>query len=57
MANMQKYTRNALGHMLKHYAREKDQNGEYVKFGNVNIAQYCGAAVVCSPNGQHPHVL
>lgn len=37
MANMQKYTRNALGHMLKHYAREKDQNGEYVKFGNANI--------------------
>ena len=40
MANMQKYTRNALGHMLKHYAREKDQNGEYVKFGNANIDQY-----------------
>ena len=40
MANMQKYTRNALGHMLKHYAREKDQNGEYVKFGNTNIDQY-----------------
>lgn len=40
MANMQKYTRNALGHMLKHYAREKDKNGEYVKFGNQNIDQY-----------------
>lgn len=40
MANMQKYTRNALGHMLKHYAREKDKNGEYVKFGNTNIDQY-----------------
>jgi len=37
---MQKYTRNALGHMLKHYARKKDQNGEYVKFGNANIDQY-----------------
>ena len=37
---MQKYTRNALGHMLKHYAREKDKNGEYVKFGNTNIDQY-----------------
>lgn len=40
MANMQKYTRNALGHMLKHYAREKDQNGEYIKFGNANIDEY-----------------
>lgn len=40
MANMQKYTRNALGHMLKHYARAKDQDGEYVKFGNQNIDQY-----------------
>lgn len=37
MANMQKYTRNALGHMLKHYARETDQDGNYIKFGNVNI--------------------
>lgn len=37
---MQKYTRNALGHMLKHYARAKDQDGEYVKFGNQNIDQY-----------------
>ena len=34
---MQKYTRNALGHMLKHYARETDQDGNYIKFGNVNI--------------------
>lgn len=40
MANMQKYTRNALGHMLKHYSRSKDQDGEYVKFGNQNIDQY-----------------
>lgn len=37
MANMQKYTRDALGHMLKHYARETDQDGNYIKFGNVNI--------------------
>lgn len=37
---MQKYTRNALGHMLKHYSRSKDQDGEYVKFGNQNIDQY-----------------
>lgn len=37
---MQKYTRNALGHMLKHYSRAKDQDGEYVKFGNQNIDQY-----------------
>lgn len=37
---MQKYTRNALGHMLKHYAREKDQDGKYVRFGNQNIDEY-----------------
>lgn len=37
---MQKYTRNALGHMLKHYAREKDQDGKYIQFGNQNIDQY-----------------
>lgn len=40
MANMQKYTRNALGHMLKHYAREKDQDGKYIQFGNQNIDEY-----------------
>ena len=40
MANMQKYTRNALGHMLKHYSRAKDQDGKYVRFGNQNIDEY-----------------
>ena len=37
---MQKYTRNALGHMLKHYSRAKDQDGKYVRFGNQNIDEY-----------------
>ena len=37
---MQKYTRNALGHMLKHYARAKDQDGKYIQFGNQNIDEY-----------------
>lgn len=37
MANMKKYTRGALGHMLAHYERRKDRNGDYIKFGNQNI--------------------
>jgi hypothetical protein len=37
MAHVEKYTRGALGHMLKHYERAKDEKGEYIKFGNENI--------------------
>ena len=37
MANLKKYTRASLGHMFAHYGREKDENGEYVKFGNKKI--------------------
>lgn len=37
MANYAKYTRGAMGHMLKHYERAKDGNGEYLKFGNQDI--------------------
>lgn len=37
MANLKKYTRGALGHMLAHYERRKDKNGDYIKFGNQNI--------------------
>lgn len=32
-----KLTKGALGHMLKHYERAKDQEGNYVKFGNQDI--------------------
>lgn len=37
MANAQKYTKSACGHMTAHYERAKDENGEYIKFGNQNI--------------------
>jgi hypothetical protein len=37
MANCQKYTRGACGHLFKHYERAKDENGEYIKFGNQDI--------------------
>lgn len=37
MANMKKYTRAGLGHMLAHYERRKDENGDYIRFGNQNI--------------------
>lgn len=36
MAHCMKMTRGALGHMLKHYERAKE-NGEYIKFGNQDI--------------------
>lgn len=35
--HMAKYTSSAAGHMLKHYAREKDENGRYVTDGRKNI--------------------
>lgn len=37
MAHCKKFTRAACGHMWKHYERAKDENGEYVKFGNQDI--------------------
>ena len=37
MANAQKYTRAACGHLAAHYERKKDEKGEYVKFGNQDI--------------------
>ena len=37
MANAQKYTRSACGHMTAHYERAKDEQGEYIRFGNTNI--------------------
>ena len=37
MANCKKYTRAACGHLFKHYERAKDENGEYIKFGNQDI--------------------
>jgi len=37
MANCKKYNRAACGHMFKHYERAKDENGEYIKFGNQEI--------------------
>lgn len=37
MANAQKYTKSACGHMTAHYERAKDKDGEYIKFGNQNI--------------------
>ena len=37
MANAQKYTRAACGHLAAHYERKKDDKGEYIKFGNQDI--------------------
>jgi len=37
MANVQKYTASATGHLAAHYERRKDENGEYIKFGNQDI--------------------
>lgn len=37
MANYAKYTKGAMGHMLKHYERAKDGEGNYIKFGNQDI--------------------
>lgn len=35
--NVQKYTKEASGHLLKHFERAKDKNGNYTKFGNRDI--------------------
>ena len=37
MANLQKYTKSATGHLTKHFERAKDINGDYIKFGNQDI--------------------
>lgn len=37
MANLKKMTRAGTGHMMKHYERGKDENGEYVKYKNSSI--------------------
>lgn len=37
MAHVQKFSRNAIGHMTKHFERAKDENGAYIKFGNKEI--------------------
>lgn len=37
LANCKKFTKAATGHMFAHFERAKDENGEYVKFGNENI--------------------
>lgn len=37
MAHYKKFNRAACGHMFKHYERAKDENGEYIKFGNQDI--------------------
>ena len=37
MANREKFTRAAVGHMCSHYGRQKDEKGNYYKFGNQDI--------------------
>lgn len=37
MANIQKYTRAATGHIFAHVERKKDEHGEYVRFSNQSI--------------------
>lgn len=37
MANYAKYTKGAIGHLVKHFERAKDSEGNYIKFGNQDI--------------------
>lgn len=37
MANYAKYTRGAIGHLTKHFERAKEEDGQYIKFGNQDI--------------------
>jgi len=37
MANVQKFARAAMGHICAHYERAKNEDGEYIRFGNQNI--------------------
>lgn len=39
MANVDKFTRAATGHLCAHFERAKDENGEYINFGNQNITR------------------
>ena len=35
--NIQKYTKEACGHLFKHFERAKGKDGNYIKFGNRDI--------------------
>ena len=37
MAHCKKFSKAGCGHMFKHYERAKDEQGEYIKFGNEDI--------------------
>ena len=37
MAHIQKFTKDAVGHMCRHFERWRDKEGKYVNFGNQNI--------------------
>ena len=37
MAHVEKYTRTAVPHMVAHFERRKDENGNYIKFSNQNV--------------------
>lgn len=37
MAHVAKYSASAAGHLTKHYERGKNENGDYIKFGNESI--------------------
>jgi len=37
MAHVAKYARSAIGQLCQHYERKKDDNGNYIKFGNQDI--------------------
>lgn len=37
MAHVKKFSKAACGHMFKHYERARDDQGEYIKFGNQDI--------------------
>lgn len=37
MAHVSKFAKSAIGHMTKHYERAKDENDNYIKFGNQEI--------------------
>ena len=37
MAHIEKYTKTSVPHMVAHFERRKDENGNYIKFSNQNI--------------------
>lgn len=37
MANVQKYNKSAVGHLLNHYERSVDEKGQHIKYGNQDI--------------------